>query len=238
MKRLRVFSATGLAVIAACTGARFEGTAQGPAVSMPAHIGEGSDQDAGVVADAASDARQLIGAAERKPGPGSQPDPEGIAEKRHYEYEVVYAKGKVQVVSVRAVRFTHAVPSVRKMGRFAIELWLGRELIERVRFDIPLVAAEDPRRKRAHPLHEPPSFAAGVEATLKIMVPASARATRAVLLDRATGDKQDLPWPPDAPLGPINRKLPVDAGMGADASSGTAAGDATTPELDAGSSGD
>lgn len=216
MRALRASFAAG-SVALACSGARFEGTAQGPALSMPARIAEGSDQDAGV-ADAAGDARQLIGAAERKPGPGSLPDPEALKEARHFEYEVVYEAGKVRVQSVRGVRFQRAVPAVRKMGRYAIELWLGRELIERVRFDFPLVAAEDPRKKKKHPLHEPPSFAAGVVATLKVLVPASSRATRAALIDRATGATTELPWPPDAPLGPPIAALPVDAGATGDAS--------------------
>jgi hypothetical protein len=178
---------------------------------MPARIAEGSEQDAGA-ADAAADARQLIGAAERDPGPGSLPDPEALKEARHFEYEVSYEGGKVRVTSVHGVRFQRPVPAPRKMGRFAIELWLGRELIERVRFDFPLVAAEDPRKKKKHPLHEPPSFAAGVVATLKVLVPASARATRALLVDRATGETQALPWPPDAPLGPPVAALPADSG--------------------------
>lgn len=195
----------------ACSGARFEGTAQGPALSMPSRLGEGSEQDSGVT-DASGDARQLIGAAERDPGPGSLPDPEALKEARHFEYEVVYDQGKVRIASVRGVRFKNPTPAARKMGRFAIELWIGKELVERVRFDFPLVAAEDPRKKKAHPLHEPPSFAGGVVASLKILVPASTRATRAELVDRATGERQALPWPPDAPLGPALAELPSDAG--------------------------
>jgi hypothetical protein len=177
---------------------------------MPAHFAEGSDQsaDAGAT-DAGPDARALIGSAERTPPPGSAPDPAALMQERQYEYEVVYDKGAVRVASVRAVRFRRAVVTARNMGRFAIELWIGRELIDRVRFDFPLVAAEDPRRKKARPLEEPPSFAAGVVATQKVLVPASPRATRALLVDRATGRQTELPWPPEAPLGPARSELPA-----------------------------
>ena len=216
MRALWAFSTAG-AVALACSGARFEGSAQGPAVSMPTRIAEGSDQDAGV-GDAAPDGRPLVGAAERGQRLGSQPDPEALKEARHFVYEVIYDRGKVRIGRVRAVRFKHAVPAPRKMGRFALELWLGRELIERVRFDFPLVAAEDPRKKKAHPHHEPPSFASGVTASLEVLVPASARATRAVLVDRATGSHEELPWPPDAPLGPAAFELPRAGGETADAS--------------------
>ncbi len=216
MRALWAFCTAG-AVALSCSGARFAGSEQGPALSLPTRIAEGSDQDAGV-ADAAPDGRQLIGAAEHGQRHGSQPDPEALKETRHFVYQVIYDRGTVRIEGVRAVRFKQAVPAPRKMGRFAIELWLGRELIERVRFDFPLVAAEDPRKKKAHPLHEPPSFASGVTASLEVLVPASARATRAVLVDRATGSHQDLPWPPDAPLGPVAFELPRAAGETADAS--------------------
>lgn len=189
-------------IAAACSGARYEAS-QHPSLSMPHHFAEGSDQDGGGAIDAAADGRQLVGAAERDPGPGGQPDPEALSMERQYEYEIAYEKGKLRVVSVRAVRFHRPVVTARSMGRFAIELWIGKELIDRVRFDFPLVASEDPRRKKARPLEEPPSFAEGVTATRKVLVPASPRATRALLVDRATDERTELPWPPEAPLPPV-----------------------------------
>ncbi|MFO0569195.1 MAG: hypothetical protein U0263_26285 [Polyangiaceae bacterium] len=214
------------AIAVACSGARLEGTERGPAMTMPSRLGEAEERGTDGGVDAAGDARQLVGAAERDPGAGSLPDPEALREQRHFEYEIVYEQGKVRVASVHAVRFTHAVPAPHKMGRYAIELWIGKELLERVRFDVPLVAAEDPRHKKAHPLHEPPSFASGVVVSMKVLVPASARATRAVLWDRATNERTELPWPPDAPLAPPRTALPatldggvVDAGP-SDAASG------------------
>lgn len=201
MRASLLLSVAVLVAAAACSGARYE-SSQHPSLSMPHHFAEGSDQDAGVPSDAGADGRQLIGAAERDPGPGSQPDPEALAMERQYEYEIAYEEGKLRVVSVRAVRFQRKVVTARSMGRFAIELWIGKELIDRVRFDFPLVASEEPRKKKARPLDEPPSFAAGVTATRKVLVPASPRATRALLVDRATDARTELPWPPEAPLPP------------------------------------
>jgi len=202
---------------------------------MPARFAEGDNLEADAGSDAASDARVLVGAAEQSPRTGTLPDPEATREARQYEYEIVYDRGKLRVASVRAVRFVRPVPAVRKMGRFAIELWIGRELVERVRFDFPLVAAEDPRRKKARPLDEPPSFAAGVVAVQKVLVPSSARATSAVLVDRAMGTRETLPWPPEAPLGPPRSALPPSAlpqrtvvdGGGAEASGSDVADGAT-----------
>jgi hypothetical protein len=102
------------------------------------------------------------------------------------------------------------VPRVtpRRMGRYAIELWIGRELIDRVRFDFPLLAAEPVPSGPRKPLEQPPSLAAGADVTSEVLVPDNPRATRAVLVDRATGETQVLPWPPDAPIDPVSGESP------------------------------
>jgi hypothetical protein len=100
----------------------------------------------------------------------------------------------VSVLGVRAQKFPQPVVTARKMGRFAVELWVGTELVERVRFDFPLLAAEDPQKKR-HPLNDPPSLAGGV-LKASVLVPASIRARRVVLIDRATERETELDWPP------------------------------------------
>jgi hypothetical protein len=111
----------------------------------------------------------------------------------------VYEVGKVRVGNVRELLYPKPVVTVRRMGRFAVELWIGRELVERVRFDFPLLAAEEGTQKTT-PLHAPPTFAAAT-AEAVVRVPASPRALRAVLVDRATGRTQELAWPPDRPIG-------------------------------------
>ena len=83
------------------------------------------------------------------------------------------------------------------MGRFALELWIGRELIDRVRFDFPLIAAEESPGVTRRPLHDAPSLVPHAIARIRVSVPASPRATRLVLVDRATEKMQELPWPPD-----------------------------------------
>ncbi len=213
----RLAPALALAVVA-CAGARFE-RSEGPAVSLPARIAEGTpqDEDGGVTEQ--PDAR---------PWPrnvGRPPDPEALREARQWEYEVTYDAGTVRITKVTPKLFPKPIVTRRDMGRWAIELWIGRELIERVRFDFPLLRAEEPRKDRRRPLHEPPSFAAGAVMSQTLLVPASPRATRALLVDRATGEETELPWPPDAPLPPARAQLPrksppdaaIDAGPAADA---------------------
>jgi hypothetical protein len=97
------------------------------------------------------------------------------------------------------------------MGRFAIELWIGHELIDRVRFDFPMLALDEPGPSTAsRPLAEPPSFGKGAEVRHKVLIPASERARRAVLVDRATSAVQVLSWPPN-PADPAASVAP-DAG--------------------------
>ena len=190
----------GLCTFAACTAARYDNNT-GPGVTLPAHFAEGRNEPA---ADAGADAAPKLVEPEPK---GSLPDPEALHEARQWEYDILYDHGKVSVQKVRLLHSSTPVPSQRHMGRYAIELWIGKELVDRIRFDFPLLGAEEPEKKRK-PLHAPPTFAAGAVVTRKVLVPASARATRALLVDRATGEQQILPWPPDAPLGPPRTKMP------------------------------
>jgi hypothetical protein len=123
---------------------------------------------------------------------------------RQWEYELLYDCGEVSVTQVRPLLFEQPVATARRMGRYAVELWIGRELIDRVRFDFPGLAVEAPPPSGPRrPLDEPPTLAAGAVVARTILVPASPRATRAELVDRATGQRMRLPWPPDDPLDPV-----------------------------------
>jgi hypothetical protein len=192
-----LWPSVSLGLLVACTSPRSAvSEAQGPAVAFPAHFaeGDGEGQEGSPPADAGSPAVVA-------PPPGSQPDPEPLRMARQWEYTIAYDSGKVRVAGVRALLFPQPVVTARKMGRYALELWIGSELVERVRFDFPLLAAEEPKAGPRRPLADPPTFAAGAHVTQRVLLPASPRATRAVLVDRANGATDPLPWPPDAPLG-------------------------------------
>jgi hypothetical protein len=204
VSRLALVLVSGSIAAAACTSARIGGPdGQGPGLTFPAHFAEGDDQDGGTERAAGGPAWPDAGRSKQS----DLPDPQPLRLDRQWEYELVYDRGKVSVGTVRERRFQRPIVTQRQMGRWAIELWIGAELVERVRFDFPLTAADDPRRG-PRPIREPPSFAEGVSTTRTLLVPASPRATRAVLVDRATGELIELPWPPDAPLGPPRATLP------------------------------
>ena len=93
------------------------------------------------------------------------------------------------------------------MGRFFLELYVGKTLLDRVRFDIPLLTGEWVGRRR--PIDAPADFEKSLRTSTTVEVPDSARATFAVLVDRATGRRLRVPWPPaDAPAASASPPAP------------------------------
>jgi len=142
--------------------------------------------------------RADAGAEPAPPAQGYLPDPPPLSERARWLYDIRYDRGSIQAGPPQLECLDRALPSARRIGRFAFELWLGAELIERIRFDFPLLAAEVPRQAERHALREEPSFAPGARVSMRLQVPASARATRAQILDRATGQATPVEWPPRA----------------------------------------
>jgi hypothetical protein len=130
---------------------------------------------------------------------GDLPDPQPLSERRRWRYSVRYDRGTIRVESPTFECLARPRASARRIGRYAFELWVGAELIERVRFDFPLLGAEEPSNGPRKPLREVPSFARGAQVSVVLDVPQSDRANRARILDRATGDAVEVAWPPPAP---------------------------------------
>lgn len=128
--------------------------------------------------------------------PADLPDPAPLVTQHAYRVTVRYQRGAVSVESVKPFTSAQPVATSRRMGRYAFELWIGRELIDRVRFDFPLLgAAPAPNTDAA----QRPNLAAAADVTRTIRVPVSQRATRARILDRATGVSVPVSWPPSHP---------------------------------------
>lgn len=153
---------------------------------------------ASATASNASAPKNAVAGAPRAGSPSPQgfpPDPEPLVVQQHYRYELRYDRGDIHVVAVRSVDTAKPVETQRTMGRFAFELWIGAELIDRVRFDFPLLGAEAPAED-VQPLHAPPNFAQGAVVSRSVVVPHSQRATSARIIDRATGSVTSVDWPP------------------------------------------
>ena len=128
---------------------------------------------------------------------GFLPDPEPLTTAHQFDLTVRYDKGRMSLVRAAPVELTRAVPTPRRFGRFAVELWIGRELIDRVRFDFPLLAADPLPGAAKKPIHgDSPRFSTGADTSCHVQVPASDRATTARLVDRSSGATVEIPWPP------------------------------------------
>jgi len=193
-------------------------TPENPGVSFPVSVAEGKgDPESAPAPDPnAADPKATAASPPAKPVPpppppdpaaeqrrkyGSLPDPTPLSLRSQWELELEYEQGKLALVEATKREFDAPRITPRQMGRFAVELWIGNELIDRVRFDIPLVTP--PAEKQAtQALHAPVALDRGVRTRQTVLVPDSPRATRALLIDRASGSETPLPWPPDRPLGP------------------------------------
>ena len=216
-------SVAGLVLASSWSCAGATRNPDGPGVSVPHEIAAGRNDkaqprstpaadgapgsapgDPAATADSGAPADSSSG----PPAGGYAPDPEPLRMEDQWDYTLTYRDGAVVVDSVEPIKLEAPVVTVRRMGRFAIELWVGSELLERVRFDFPLVgtqSADDAKKDGPRPMRDAPRFQ--VEATLDVRVPASPRATRAVLVDRATGKSMPLAWPPEAPIADPGQSL-------------------------------
>lgn len=129
------------------------------------------------------------------------PDPPALNEREQWVFDLRWDRGEVYLVAVHKVDMgaPHATPRV--MGRFALELFEGPTLIERVRFDFPMLGAE-PGPVDAG-LQSPPRFEPKLKTRIGVLFPATKRGTKLELWDRARDVRWTLPWPPkEGPVAP------------------------------------
>ena len=205
-------------LVVACASGHYATVDPGHAAFViPHHIAEGTGEGEDLPADAGAPPETTpTPLPARPPLSGSAPDPEPLSLREQWQYALLYEGGNVSVERVEKRTLPKPVTTVRRMGRFALELWIGHELIDRVRFDFPLIASEDTPGATRRPLHDAPSLGPHAIARSSVLVPASPRATRLVLLDRATGKAQEFPWPPDrepsaSPVGAPSPAAPAGA---------------------------
>lgn len=126
---------------------------------------------------------------------GYAPDPAPIRSANQWLLTFRYNRGKVELLQARRVRLRRAVTTPRRIGRYAVELLSGPTIIERLRFDFPLIGADELAGQR-RPYNAPPTFATKATVIHRVMLPDTPRASRARLVDRATGESFMIPWPP------------------------------------------
>jgi hypothetical protein len=129
------------------------------------------------------------------PRGGFPPDPPPQASRVNWVFELRALGGKVTVDRVKAVTFEKPAETPRVVGRFALELYIGRELLDRVRFNVPLMGGEGTEGNRNR--LPKPRFDQGVTAHLTARMADNPRAAYLLVVDRQTGDTQKLSWPPE-----------------------------------------
>ena len=120
------------------------------------------------------------------------PDPPAASYSEFVHYELQFSRGDVSVLSVESFRPQNPMIAERRMGRFAFELFVGSELLERVRFDFPLLGATTQ--------HETDPLESGLTTQVRVQIPNVLRATTARVLDRKTRRVVEIAWPPQAPV--------------------------------------
>lgn len=162
---------------------------------------------------------------------GYAPDPAPLRSASQWVLTFEYQRGKVRMKESRLVRFRKEVTTPRRIGRYAVELLSGPTIVERLRFDFPLLGADELAGQH-RPYNAPPTFESKATITHRVMLPDTSRASRARLVDRATGESFMIPWPPNqvSTAGKPKPKPKPDAG--ADAAPKDGASDAQ-PEPDA-----
>lgn len=117
------------------------------------------------------------------------PDPLPTRTREQFRLELEFKGDRLNLISAEAVTLKDAAATPRRIGRFAAELWVGKELLERVRFEVPLLGADT----------ADDSLERGLDVRLSILVPNHPRATRLLLVDRKTQGATEYPFPPAEP---------------------------------------
>lgn len=168
--------------------------ALGSASDASADIGK----DAGPVVDAGRESGTVISK--------TPPDPPAMIEREQWVFDLRWDRGEIFLLGVHKTDMGAPHPTPRVMGRFALELFEGPTLIERVRFDFPMLGApetSDAGMKTA------PRFEPKLKTRIGVLFPATKRGTRLELWDRAKDQRWPLPWPPkEGPVSPDGGVLP------------------------------
>ena len=127
---------------------------------------------------------------------GFAPDPPAHATKKQWTLSIAARDGKVSAERATASTLAQPAESPRVIGRFALELYIGPELLDRVRFNVPLMGDGPAEHSTKRAYHNPDTD--NVTTTLKVRVADSPRAAYLVLVDRVTDERQRFEWPPAA----------------------------------------
>ena len=138
------------------------------------------------------------------------PDPQPLVEKRQWVFDLRWDRGEVFLIGVHAIELPAPQATPRAIGRFAMELWEGATLVERVRFDFPMLGASESDGGIR--------FAPRLTTRIGVMFPATKRGTKLVLWTARPTSAGPFPGPPrrapSRPPTPVRRGMPAPADRG------------------------
>jgi hypothetical protein len=123
-------------------------------------------------------------------------DPPPLVERSQWVFDLRWDQGDVWLLGTRPLELPAAQPTPRVMGRFALELFEGAAIIERVRFDFPLLGPPEPDAGISTAISAAISISRKLRTRIGVIFPATSRGTRLELVDRATDKRWSVPWPP------------------------------------------
>ena len=115
------------------------------------------------------------------------PDPSPLVAEGVFVLSMRFHNGNVTVAKVRREKLATKAAVDRHFGRFAAELYSGPTVIERIRFDFPLINDDSP----ASDVYEK-----GLDVTVEVKIPDSDRPNKLEIWDRATDKRWKLDYPP------------------------------------------
>jgi hypothetical protein len=118
------------------------------------------------------------------------PDPAPLYATGRYQISVRWDKETPSILTVNTVDGVKAEAVERWAGRFALELFEDGVLIERARFNFPMLGAPEGGKSMAGAIDK------NLSSTTEVAFPATPRGNRFELRDRATGKRWQLAWPP------------------------------------------
>jgi hypothetical protein len=131
------------------------------------------------------------------------PDPPAIVEKSQWVYDLRYSQGELYLLGIHRLELPAPQATPRAMGRFSLELYEGTTLLERARFDFPMLGDNaavpvhsSPDASTELPIGGRPVQLSKITTRVGVMFPASPRGTRIEIVDRALDRRWPLPWPP------------------------------------------
>ena len=125
-------------------------------------------------------------------------DPTPLVERSQWVFDFTWDRGDVWLRGVSPLELAAPQATPRAMGRFALELFEGPTLIERVRFDFPLLGVPD---FGDGGWSSPPPITQKIRTRIGVVFPATRRGTRLELVDRASNRRWSVPWPPQGAPG-------------------------------------